>query len=163
MEKSSAKTTANVIITESNFSHRADPSVPEFPDTGCVVFVDGTCGACSKAARLIARFDHQRTFLICPIGSPLGRSVLLHYGQSPDDPDSWLYLEHGRAYESMEAIIKVGWRLGGVGRLLMILSMLPKSAQRRLYRFIAQNRYRFMGRVDICAIPDPQLQKRLIG
>lgn len=144
------------------WSHRESPEVPKFNDSGCIVFVDGTCGACSKSARLIAKFDKNEEFLICPVGSPLGSRVLRYYGLSPDDPESWLYLENGNAYYSMEAIIKVGERLGGIGSLLTFLRILPLSMQNKLYRWIAKNRYRMMGRTDICTIPDPALQKRII-
>lgn len=110
------------------FSHRDDPAVPAFPDDQHVVFMDGLCGACSRAARLIARLDRRDEFLICPAGSPLGRSVLTHYGLNPDDPESWLYLEHGHPRFSLDAIIRVGRRLGGVGHLLSILSLCHRGA-----------------------------------
>ena len=151
------------MTTSKAWSHRDSPNVPDFPDTGSVVFVDGTCGACSKGARLIAKLDKHEKFLICPIGSPLGRQVLLHYGLSPDDPQSWLYLENGVAYQSMEAIIRVGASLGGLGHILKMFNLLPPSWQNALYTWIANNRYRFMGRTDICSIADPALQKRIIG
>ncbi|AEG70865.1 thiol-disulfide oxidoreductase DCC family protein [Ralstonia solanacearum] len=145
------------------FSHRDDPAVPAFPDDGHVVFMDGHCGACSRAARLIARLDRRDEFRICPAGSPLGRSVLIHYGLDPDDPESWLYLECGLPRFSLDAIIRVGRRLGGRGHLLAILSLIPPSNGDKLYRWIARNRYRFMGHADMCALPDPDLSRRLIG
>lgn len=145
------------------FSHRADPSVPAFPDTGHVVVVDGTCGLCSRGARWMARHDRRGVFRIAVTGSDLGRALMRHYGLNPDDPDSWLYLKEGRALFGMEAWIEVLTEIGGAGRLARVIYVLPKRLRAALYPLVARNRYRFAGRADLCALPDPALQARLIG
>ena len=124
--------------------------------------MDGECVLCTRTAKLIARLDHREEFRICPVQSPTGRAVLHHYGLDPDDPTSWLYLVEGRAYTSLDAVIRVSSRLGGPGRLLQVLRLLPGRAQDWLYRKVAQNRIRLFGRTDMCAVPDPKLRARLI-
>ena len=146
------------------FSYRTDAAVPEFDDTGPVVFVDGTCAFCSRSVRLIARLDKAEEFRICAMQSPLGRAVVGHYGLDPDDPDSWLYLVDGHARTSLDAVVAVARRLGGWARVLMApLGWLPRMVRDWLYRRVARNRYRLMGRTDMCAIPDPAFRARLIG
>jgi predicted DCC family thiol-disulfide oxidoreductase YuxK len=145
------------------FSYRGDPSVPAFDDGGPVLFMDGTCALCSRTARIIAKLDKRQDFRICPVQSPLGQAILGHYGLDAADPDSWLYLEDGRAYTSMEAVIRAGLRLGGWGRSVAVLRLLPRPLRDWLYRRIARNRYRLFGHTDICALPDPALRRRLIG
>lgn len=144
------------------YSYRHDEAVPAFDDRGPIVFMDGECLLCTRGARMIARRDRAGTFRICPIKSPLGRSVMGHYGLDPDDPESWLYLVDGRAHTSLDAIIRVGCRLGGWGHLLGVFSLLPRPARNWLYRRIARNRY-LAGRTDMCAVPDPALKQRLIS
>ena len=61
----------------------------------------------------------------------------------------------------MEAIIRIGARLGGPGRLLGFMRVLPRPAREWLYRRIAHNRYRF-GRTDMCTLPDAALRARLL-
>lgn len=109
------------------YSYRNDPSVPEFDDTNPVVFTDGECVVCSQSARMIARLDRANEFRICATQSALGRAMMIHYGLDPDDPDSWLYLVDGQAYMSMDAVIRVGTRLGGWGRVVQALRVLPVS------------------------------------
>lgn len=146
------------------YSYRDDPAVPEFPDEGPVFFVDGDCALCSRWAREIARLDHAGTARICPVQSPTGRAVLVHYGLDPDDPVSWLYLEDGRAYGSMAGIAAAGRRLGGwLGWVAPLLVLPPRRVQDWLYARIARNRYRLLGRTDLCALPDPGIRSRLIG
>jgi len=145
------------------YSYRSDPRVPAFDDTGPVTFMDGNCTVCSVGARLIARFDRAAEFRICPIQSPLGQAVLGHYGLRADDPETWLLLIDGQVYGSMDAMIRAGARVGGVGYLLQVFRLLPRPAQDWIYTRIARNRYRMFGRTEICEIPDPALQARIIG
>lgn len=125
--------------------------------------MDADCALCTWGARLISRFDRAGEFRICPTRSPLGQAVLGHFGLDPHDPESWLYLVEGQAYTSLDAIIRVAGRVGGPGHLLRALRILPRPTQDWLYRRIARNRYQILGRTDMCALPDPELRRRLIG
>ena len=144
------------------YSYRTDASVPAFDDGGPVVFMDGECALCSTGARLICRLDKAEEFRICPTQNTIGKAVLTHYGFDPSDPDSWLYLVDGCAYTSIDAMIRIGRRLGGVGHVMRVLSILSGAAQDWIYRRIARNRYRLFGRTQMCAFPDDALRKRLI-
>jgi predicted DCC family thiol-disulfide oxidoreductase YuxK len=144
------------------FSYRRDISVPRFDDANPIVFMDGLCTLCTAAARLICRFDRRGEIRISPIGGDLAHAVLGHYGLDPTDPASWLYLEDGKAYASMEAIVRVGRRLGGWCRCVEVLRLLPSAVQESLYRHLARHRYRLFGRQDLCAAPDPELRRRLL-
>lgn len=144
------------------YSYRADPRVPAFDDSRPVTFMDGQCVLCSFGARLIARYDKAGQFRICRVQTPLGQSMLEHYGLKIDDPESWLLLVDGKAYTSLEAMIRAGRIVGGVGLLLQPLRLIPRPVQDWAYRRIARNRYAWFGQGDMCAIPDPALRARLM-
>jgi predicted DCC family thiol-disulfide oxidoreductase YuxK len=127
-----------------------------------MTIMDGECVLCSVGARLISRFDKAEEFRICRAQSALGRALLQHFNLSVDDPETWVYLVDGRAYTSLDAMIQAGRRVGGVGLLLQPLRLVPRSVQDWLYERLARNRYRLFGRTDICAIPDPALQARIM-
>jgi predicted DCC family thiol-disulfide oxidoreductase YuxK len=143
------------------YSYRDDPAVPDFDDSGPIAFMDGECILCAGGARTIARLDRRREFRICPTQSPLGEAVVRHYGLEPGDPETWLYLEEGRGFSGMEAMIRIGARLGGAGRVLGFFRLYPAPAREWLYRRIARNRHVF-GKTDMCRMADPELQARLI-
>lgn len=144
------------------YSYRDDPLVPRFAASECFTVMDAQCAICARGARWIARNDTQGEFMIIPLQSQKGTALMRHYGLDPDDPSSWLYVENGRAYESMDAIIRVGKRLGGRWRALGLLRVLPRWVQDRLYYTFARYRYRLSGRADLCGLPDPEVQKRLL-
>ncbi|PWR02447.1 DUF393 domain-containing protein [Meridianimarinicoccus roseus] len=143
------------------FSYRNDPTVPPFDDAGPVAVMDGTCSLCSQGARAIARLDRAGRFRICPVQSPLGTALVRHYGLEPDDPETWLLIDHGLAWSGMEAIIRIGTVLGGIGRIAGVMRLLPRRAREWVYRRIARDRFRF-GKADMCALPDPELTRRII-
>jgi predicted DCC family thiol-disulfide oxidoreductase YuxK len=152
----------NLVVSQPPYSYRTDGAVPSFDDSGPLTVMDGECALCSAGARLIARFDMAGEFRICRARTPLGTALLRHYGLDPDDPESWLYIVDGRAFTSLDGMIRAGGRLGGAGWVLQPLRLLPRPAQDWLYRRLARNRYRLFGRVDMCALPDPALRARLI-
>ncbi|WP_421778868.1 thiol-disulfide oxidoreductase DCC family protein [Hoeflea sp.] len=136
--------------------------MPEFDDSGPLTIMDGECAICSVGARLIARFDKAGEFRICRSQTALGEALLGHYGLSAGDPESWLYIVDGQAFTSLDAMIRAGWRVGGVGVLLQPLRLMPRGLQDWLYLRLARNRYRLFGHKDMCAIPDPALRARLM-
>ena len=132
-------------------------------EDGPVAVMDATCALCSFGARAIHRLDRSGEIRICPIQTERGRALLTANNLDPDDPATWLFVEDGRVWTDFDAMIRIGERSGGIGRLLSILRLLPPRLRRWIYLRIARNRYRLFGRADLCAIPDPGLRRRLIG
>ncbi|MEX0340179.1 MAG: thiol-disulfide oxidoreductase DCC family protein [Arenibacterium sp.] len=145
------------------FSYRSDETVPAFEDTFPVVVMDGECALCTFGARLIDRFDTTGTIRICPVQSPLGRALLMHYRMDPSDPDSWIFLADGVCWTSFDAWIKAGQAVGSVGHLMRVFWLVPKPARDWMYQRVARNRIAMFGKADMCSLPNPGLRARLIG
>lgn len=143
-------------------SYASDPAVPPFDESRVLLVMDGGCALCSAAARRIARWDEGDRIRIATATSPLGRSLLEHYGLDPDDPATWLMVEEGRASGSLDAVIRIGMRLRWWLAPLALFRLLPGAARDWLYARIARNRYAVFGRGDLCALPDEALRRRLI-
>ncbi len=144
------------------YSYLKDKKVPEFKGAEVFTVMDAHCALCARGANWIARHDSREEFTIIPVQSPVGSALLTHYGMDPADPTSWLYLEDGVAYSSLDALMRSGKRLGGVYKVLSVLRILPKFFQDFLYKAIARNRYKLFGTADMCSLPDPEVQKRLL-
>ena len=64
-------------------------------------------------------------------------------------------------YQS-SAMLALSAHLHPVFRPLGVLRLLPVRVQDWLYARIARNRYALFGRDDLCAMPDPDLRRRLV-
>lgn len=128
-----------------------------------IAVMDATCALCSFGARMIHRFDKSGDIRICPIQTERGKALLEKNDLDALDPDSWLFVEGDQVYHNFDAVIRVGVRCGGIGRILTVLKVIPRPVRNWLYYVIARNRYRFFGRGDMCALPDPTFQARLIS
>ncbi len=128
-----------------------------------IAVMDGTCALCSFGARMIHRLDRSGDIRICPIQTVMGQQLLRENDLDPHDPATWLFIEDGKVWRDFEAMIRVGERSGGFGRILSLLRLVPARLRGWLYLRIARNRYAMFGRGDICALPDPALRARLIG
>lgn len=124
--------------------------------------MDAHCSLCACGAAWIAHNDHREEFRIVPLQSQLGDALMKHYAMDPADPTSWLFLLDGQAYASLEAFMRVGRRLGRIWNILMVFQVLPIRLQDTLYALVARNRYRWFGSGDLCSLPDPEVQKRLM-
>ncbi len=134
----------------------------DFDERYPIAVMDGDCVLCSWVARLIGRWDRSGEVRICPAQSPLGQRLLQRHGLSLSDPETWLYLEQGRVYVALAAVIQLGRRLGLLGWGLQVLRLLPLGAQNRLYYWVATHRYRWFGRQEMCLMADARLRGRLL-
>lgn len=144
------------------YSYLHDPAVPAFQAGDVFTVMDARCAICARGAAWIARNDKSHEFTIIPMQSEVGAALFSHFGLDPADPTSWLYVEDGRAHTSLDALIRVGSRLGGFWKSLSMLRVLPMSMQDALYISVARNRYKLFGTADLCALPNPEVQKRLL-
>lgn len=153
---------ASMQLARKAYSYQNDGLVPAFSAGAIFTVMDAQCALCARGASWIARHDKAQEIMIVPLQSTVGSALMRHYGLDPLDPTSWLYVEHGLAFSSLDALIRVGHRLGGIWKGLGVLRVLPESVQDFLYRSVARNRYRIFGRADLCAMPDLEVQKRLL-
>ena len=128
-----------------------------------IAVMDATCALCSWGARMIHRLDRTGAVHIAPIQSATGAALMRDNGLDPLDPDSWLFIEGGTVWRDFDAVIRLGERSGGWGRLCSALRLIPRPLRNWLYARVARNRYAMFGRGDMCALPDPAFRARLLS
>ena len=150
-------------MVRGDYSYRADPAVPSFPDERPLVLFDGDCALCSGSARLILERDRAGRFRLAPTRSALGRALLIHYGVDADDPSTMLLIEDGRAFRRSEAVLRIAAGLPPPFALASVLRLVPAVLRDRAYDTIARRRRRIRGETW-CAMPaDIQTGDRVIG
>lgn len=128
-----------------------------------VIVFDGVCVLCSRWVYFVLRHDRQCLYRFAAMQSEIGRALLTQHGIDPDDPFSFLLLEHDRAYTDTEAIARVLYSFGaGWTFLAGLMRVVPKSIRDASYRYVARRRYRLFGRRDVCFVPSPDTADRFL-
>jgi predicted DCC family thiol-disulfide oxidoreductase YuxK len=138
------------------------------PDrTGAVIVFDGVCVLCNGWVGFLLRHDHRGRYRFAAMQSDAGRALLVGHGLDPDDPASFLLIEHdvapaSRVSTDSDAIRRVLVGLGGGWRVAHVIALVPRRLRDAAYRWLARNRYRWFGRHDACLLPSPEHRRRFL-
>lgn len=136
--------------------------MPPFPDDLPLVVFDGVCVLCSGFAQFVVRRDRSRRFRLTAAQSPLGQALFRHYGLDPDEFETNLLIEDGRAYGKLDAFARIMAGLGGVMGVAAVTRAIPAAVGDPLYDAIARNRYRLFGRREVCMMPGEAWRDRVL-
>src|SRR3990167_3183195 len=125
------------------YSYRDDPAVPAFPDDRPIIIFDGHCALCSGWARFVLRHDPEGRYRLLPAQSPLGYALYVHYGLDPEDYQTNILIDEGRAWFKSEGSIRMAEGLGFPWFLAASFRLLPLPLRDWLYEWVARNRLRF--------------------
>lgn len=123
---------------------------------------DGVCVLCSGGVRYMLRHERDHETRFVAIQSPEGRALALRHGIDPDEPDSFLFIEDGKALAKSDGVLALVRHLNGPARLLLAGRILPRGLRDWLYDRLARNRYRWFGRKESCEMPDPAQRHRFV-
>jgi predicted DCC family thiol-disulfide oxidoreductase YuxK len=123
-----------------------------------IVLIDGVCVLCSRSYRFIRTRDRGRRFRFLAIQQPEGRSIALRYGIDPDQPATFILVEDDVAHVRSDAALRILGQLPH-WRWTRVLRIVPRGLRNRVYDLIARNRYRWFGRLDVCMLPNSELDQ----
>ncbi len=127
-----------------------------------VLFFDGDCAVCSKSVRQVLRFDKHKRVFFAPLQGKLAADMGFACHASEGDGTMVLLRESdSKVFIRSDAMIELARVLGGGWRVFTLARIIPKPVRDMAYRWVADHRYRFMGKSDACSLPDPELLKRL--
>lgn len=121
---------------------------------------DGVCVLCSGAVHYTLRHERDPAIRFVAIQSREGRALAQVHGIDPDDPESFLFIESGKALAKSDGVLALLRHLRGPARLLLVGSVLPRAMRDWLYDRVARNRYRMFGQKTACERPDPTQRHR---
>ncbi len=121
---------------------------------------DGVCVLCSGGVHYTLRHERGHEMRFVAIQSREGRELARRHGIDPDNPDSFLFIENGRALPKSDGVLALVAHLNGPARLLLAGRILPKALRDWLYDRVARNRYRLFGQKSSCEMPDPAQRHR---
>ncbi|MBC8125582.1 MAG: DUF393 domain-containing protein [Gloeobacteraceae cyanobacterium ES-bin-144] len=112
--------------------------------------------------RSVVRFDPRGNVCFAPLQGELAKTMgFSHFAAEEGGTMVLLRESDGRVFTHSDGWIELANALGGWWRVLTVTRFIPKPLRDMVYRWVARNRYHIMGKADHCALPDPELLKRL--
>ena len=127
-----------------------------------IVLFDGTCAFCERSLVFVARRDTTNYFQFGASQTPEGAEILARYGVNADTASTIVLIEDGRVFTKSSAALRIARRMRWPWPLAAVFLAVPRFIRDAVYMTVSRNRHRLMGRQDVCAVPPPELRRRII-
>ncbi|MDW0109952.1 thiol-disulfide oxidoreductase DCC family protein [Sporosarcina aquimarina] len=126
------------------------------------VLFDGECNFCDASVQFIIKRDPYEHFQFTSLQSETGQQLSKDFG-IPEDVDSLVLIEKGKAYTKSGAALRIAKKLDGLWHLAFLFILVPSPIRDVVYDFVARNRYKWFGKKEeACMLPTPAERKRFI-
>lgn len=126
------------------------------------VLFDGDCNFCDASVQFIIKRDPYEYFQFASLQSETGQQLSKDLG-IPDDVDSLVLVEKGKAYTKSGAALRIAKKLDGLWHLAFLFIIVPAPIRDSVYDFIARNRYKWFGKKEeACMLPTAADRKRFL-
>ncbi len=123
-----------------------------------VIFFDGVCGLCNRFVDFVIRRDKEKKFLFAPLQGTTASKHNISLGKY----NSVVLWQGGKYQVKSSAAIAILAQLPGLFRLTKILLLIPEIIRDWVYDIVADNRYRWFGKKEVCRIPSKEEQLRFM-
>lgn len=127
-----------------------------------MLLFESTCAMCSRLVSWLIEHESDHDLRFAGLRSDAGLLALRRSGVSDIDFETMYLLEDGRIYLRSDAVARAARHLRWPWRAVAAIVMLPRPARDGMYRFVARNRYRWVGTQTECAIPVPSVRERFL-
>jgi predicted DCC family thiol-disulfide oxidoreductase YuxK len=128
-----------------------------------IILFDGICNLCNGSVIFILRWEKDPVFQFASIQSEIGKELLEWCGLPSNYTQAVVYVENGKIYLGLTAALKIGRNLIFPWSLLSSAGlMIPKPLRDWVYNQIAQHRYQWFGKKEICMVPTESLRARFL-
>ena len=132
------------------------------PKNNSIILFDGVCNLCNSSVQFIIRNDPKKLFLFASLQSDAASKILLQFRIKKLDLTSILFIENGQIYDRSTAVLKISRKLKGGYPLLYGFIIIPRFMRDWMYQQLANNRYKWFGKKDICMVPSSDLLDRFL-
>lgn len=123
---------------------------------------DGVCNLCNSSVNFIIDHDSKNIFRFASLQSDSGQTLLNKFNLNIESFDSIILIEGDKYYSRSSAVLRIVKNFPGLWKLLYLFVIVPPPLRDLFYDIIAENRYKWFGRKDLCRIPTPDLKEKFL-
>jgi predicted DCC family thiol-disulfide oxidoreductase YuxK len=132
------------------------------PERAAIILFDGVCNLCNGWVKFVIQRDPNGTFCFAAQQSPTGQALLEHHVRGAGELSSVILIDGDAIYVESDAVLQILARLGPPWSWITFFRILPRRIRDACYRFIAEHRYRWFGRTEVCQLPSADIRSRFI-
>ena len=126
-----------------------------------IIIIDGVCVMCSVFARFVAFFNPEARFMWAQHEET--RKFLTEKKMEENGLKSIIVFKEGKMYQKSDAFIQVLLTMNILLKIFAwLIFLIPKHARDWAYTKVADNRYKFMGKLETCKIPSSELKSKFL-
>jgi predicted DCC family thiol-disulfide oxidoreductase YuxK len=128
-----------------------------------IILFDGLCNLCDASVKFIIKRDTKDVFRFVSLQSDLGQELVQKLPLTIQKTDSIILYESDTVYYyKSQAVFEIVKSIGGLFNCLLIFKLLPTTVTDTIYDYIAKNRYRWLGKKEICLVPTKELESKFL-
>lgn len=127
-----------------------------------IVFFDGVCNLCNRSVNFLIKQDKKGILKFASLQSDFAKSFLPQDLINSVNLDSIIFFDGVSFYTKSSAALAICKSLGAGFHFFRIGYLLPIFIRDGLYRFIANNRYKWFSKTDQCRVPTADLKERFL-
>ncbi len=127
-----------------------------------IIFFDGNCKLCNSSVNFILERDIAAYFKFTPLTSKFSKDFFTDKKMNPSTINTIVLYENGLLFLKSDAILNIFKKLKSPLKHLYYLKYIPKKLRDFIYIIIANNRYSWFGKKDVCLIPTPENLNRFL-
>ncbi len=132
------------------------------PDSRPTILFDGICNLCNSSVRFAIASDPTGRFAFASLQSDAARTLLAPFGRTPESMNSIVLVDRDGLHDKSDAALRIALGLRAPFPLVFVFVLVPKKIRDAVYTVIANNRYKWFGKRDVCALPAPGTEGRFL-
>jgi predicted DCC family thiol-disulfide oxidoreductase YuxK len=127
-----------------------------------ILLFDGVCNLCSSSVQFVLTHNKKENVKFASLQSEFASNALSNSNLPANYLNSLVLLENGKTYVKSDAALRLAKHLNGLWKLAGVLQIVPTFIRNPIYDWIANNRYRWYGKKEVCWIPEPKWKARFL-
>jgi predicted DCC family thiol-disulfide oxidoreductase YuxK len=123
---------------------------------------DEMCVLCAGSVAFTLHHEQAPEIRFVAITSTEGRVIAASHGINPENPDTFLFIDAGRALPKSGGVIALCRYLRWPWRAGVALVLVPRPIRDWVYDRVARNRYAWFGKRETCLVPDQATRARFV-
>jgi predicted DCC family thiol-disulfide oxidoreductase YuxK len=127
-----------------------------------IILFDGVCNLCSGFMQFVYKRDKKGRFKFVWLQDKKSLGILTWIDMDSESFKTIILIEEEKPYFKSTAFLKIVRYLRFPWPALTVGYILPSFIRDWIYDFIAENRYKWFGKKEMCMVPTGDLERRFL-